>query len=85
MGSVGETVTLRVSDRLLRTDEVAIWLAVSKSTLVRWRQSGRGPAVCWLADGVPRYQASAVARWLAGRSSERSVSARGGRRAYASR
>lgn len=83
---MGETVALRVSDRLLRTDEVATWLAVSKSTLVRWRQSGRGPAVCWLADGVPRYQASAVARWLADRSAPQlGLSARGGRRAYASR
>ncbi|MEO7126778.1 MAG: helix-turn-helix domain-containing protein [Nakamurella sp.] len=83
---MGETVVHDSTDRLLRTDEVAAWLAVSKSTLVRWRQSGRGPAVCWLADGVPRYQASAVARWLAGRSGGHAASARKGRgRAYASR
>jgi hypothetical protein len=47
---------------LLRTEEVAKWLAVSKSTLVRWRQSGSGPDVYWLSDGVPRY------RWLSGRT-----------------
>jgi predicted DNA-binding transcriptional regulator AlpA len=41
------------ADRLLRTQEVARWLAVSKSTLVRWRQSLEGPQVFWLADGVP--------------------------------
>mgnify|MGYP001815447461 FL=1 len=55
-------------DRFLRTQEVATWLAVSKSTLVRWRQSLHGPDVYWLADGVPRYRASDVERWLTGRS-----------------
>lgn len=59
------------ADRLLRTQEVATWLAVSKSTLVRWRQSLHGPDVYWLADGVPRYRASDVERWLTGRSSAR--------------
>lgn len=83
---MGDITVLDSTDRLLRTDEVASWLAVSKSTLVRWRQSNRGPAVCWLADGVPRYQISAVRHWLAGRSAGRPVASRGGRgRAYASR
>ncbi len=83
---MSESVLLDSTDRLLHTDEVAAWLAVSKSTLVRWRQSGRGPAVCWLADGVPSYQASAVIRWLAGRSSSFPGSlSRGGRRAHTSR
>ena len=59
------------ADRLLRTQEVARWLAVSKSTLVRWRQTLEGPAVFWLADGVPRYRASDVEQWLAGRSAAR--------------
>jgi predicted DNA-binding transcriptional regulator AlpA len=57
--------------RLLRTEEVAGWLAVSKSTLVRWRQSGYGPDVHWLADGVPRYRVADVERWLLGRSAAR--------------
>ncbi len=65
-------------DQLLRTEEVAKWLAVSKSTLVRWRQSNQGPAVHWLADGVPRYRVSDVERWLAARSTARSRSPRGG-------
>lgn len=83
---VGETTRLDSVDRLLRTDEVAAWLAVSKSTLVRWRQSGRGPEVCWLADGVPRYQVRAVRRWLAHRSAGRpAMAGRGRGRADASR
>lgn len=61
-----------VADRLLRTQEVAAWLAVSKSTLVRWRQSLEGPEVYWLADGVPRYRASDVERWLRRCSAARS-------------
>ncbi len=63
-----EAHTVDSGERLLRTQEVAAWLAVSKSTLVRWRQSLDGPQVCWLADGVPRYRVSDVERWLAGRS-----------------
>lgn len=58
-------------DQLLCTDEVATWLSVSKSTLVRWRQSGEGPAVYWLAEGVPRYRAADVESWLAACSTAR--------------
>lgn len=61
-----EAHTADPGERLLRTQEVAAWLAVSKSTLVRWRQSLVDPQVCWLADGVPRYRASDVERWLSG-------------------
>lgn len=75
---MGEAHTAQVADRLLRTEEVARWLAVSKSTLVRWRQSCVGPVVYWLADGVPRYRASDVERWLAGRSAARPRALRGG-------
>jgi predicted DNA-binding transcriptional regulator AlpA len=66
-----EAHTVDAGDRLLRTQEVAAWLAVSKSTLVRWRQSFEGPDVYWLSEGVPRYRASDVERWLAGRSAAR--------------
>jgi len=66
-----ETHTVDAGDRLLRTQEVAAWLAVSKSTLVRWRQSFEGPDVYWLSEGVPRYRASDVERWLAERSATR--------------
>lgn len=66
-----EAPTADTTGRLLRTEEVAKWLAVSKSTLVRWRQSGYGPDVYWLADGVPRYRGIDVERWLTGRSAAR--------------
>lgn len=55
-----EAHTIDPGDRLLRTQEVAAWLAVSKSTLVRWRQSFEGPDVYWLSEGVPRYRKSDV-------------------------
>ncbi|RPF27160.1 helix-turn-helix transcriptional regulator [Georgenia muralis] len=78
---MGEAPVVDLADRLLRTQEVAAWLAVSKSTLVRWRQSLEGPQVYWLADGVPRYRASDVERWLSGRSAARPrAPRRGGRR-----
>ncbi|MFT3799070.1 helix-turn-helix transcriptional regulator [Microbacterium sp.] len=63
-----ESTSSAPGDRLLRTDEVAAWLSVSKSTLVRWRQAGEGPAVYWLAEGVPRYRAADVEVWLAART-----------------
>jgi predicted DNA-binding transcriptional regulator AlpA len=68
---MGETLEVDTAVRLLRTHEVAAWLAVSKSTLVRWRQSLEGPQVYWLADGVPRYRASDVEQWLRRRSAAR--------------
>lgn len=58
-------------DQLLRTDQVAAWRSVSKSTLVRWRQSGAGPVVYWLAEGVPRYRAADVEDWPAARTTAR--------------
>ncbi|MGO1316988.1 MAG: helix-turn-helix transcriptional regulator [Cellulomonadaceae bacterium] len=73
-------------DRLLRTDQVAAWLSVSKSTLVRWRQSGEGPAVYWLAEGVPRYRTADVEAWLAARTTARHrAPRRGSARANATR
>jgi predicted DNA-binding transcriptional regulator AlpA len=69
------------ADLLLRTEAVAKWLAVSKSTLVRWRQSGRGPEVCWLAEGLPRYRAADVERWLAARSARAANRPEGARHA----
>ena len=64
----GEAHAVDTPEQLLRTQEVAAWLAVSKTTLVRWRQSLQGPAVYWLADGVPRYRVADVEQWLAARS-----------------
>lgn len=68
---MAETLVTETAERLLRTEDVAKWLAVSKSTLVRWRQSAKGPDVYWLADGVPRYRASDVERWLSARATAR--------------
>jgi predicted DNA-binding transcriptional regulator AlpA len=73
------------ADRLLRTDEVAAWLSVSKSTLVRWRQSGEGPDVHWLSEDVPRYRVADVERWLTARSASRTAARRGGNGAYSAR
>lgn len=67
-------------ERLLRTDQVAAWLSVSKSTLVRWRQSGEGPAVYWLAEGVPRYPVVDVEAWLAVRTTAQPRAPRRGER-----
>jgi predicted DNA-binding transcriptional regulator AlpA len=83
---MSEAHAAETAERLLRTEEVARWLAVSKSTLVRWRQSFEGPDVYWLADGVPRYRTSDVERWLSGRSAARSHALRRvGARASATR
>lgn len=83
---MSDTLEVDTADRLLRTQEVAAWLAVSKSTLVRWRQSLEGPQVYWLADGVPRYRASDVEQWLRRRSAARPrPPRRGGTRAGAPR
>lgn len=72
-----EALVTETTGRFLRTEEWAGWLAVSKPTLVRWRQFGHGPDVYWLADGVPRYRAADVERWLSGRSAARPGSWRG--------
>lgn len=56
------------SGRLLKPSEVSEWLAVSKSTLVRWRRSGQGPRCLWLAQGCPRYRTADIEKWLEGRS-----------------
>lgn len=50
---------------ILTTVEVADLLRVSPSTLCRWRQSGDGPAVLWLAPTCPRYRRKDVDAWLA--------------------
>ena len=64
-----------------RTDDVE-----AVETLVRWRQSLEGPQVYWLSDGVPRYRASDVERWLDGRSAARPrAPRRGGARAGSTR
>ncbi|WP_432558508.1 helix-turn-helix transcriptional regulator [Granulicoccus sp. GXG6511] len=51
-------------DELLTSDEVAGWLRVSRSTLCRWRQEGKGPRVVWLTPSCPRYRRTDVVAWL---------------------
>lgn len=48
----------------LTTEEVATWIRVSPSTLCRWRQTGWGPRVTWLAASCPRYKQDDVTVWL---------------------
>ena len=55
----------RVMAGLLTTREVAKWLNVHPSTLVRMRQIGQGPRVLWLTASCPRYRAGDVESWLA--------------------
>lgn len=48
----------------LTSEEVALWMRVSPSTLCRWRQIGHGPRVTWLSKTCPRYRRSDVEAWL---------------------
>lgn len=48
----------------LTTAEVSAWIRVSPATLCRWRQSGHGPRVTWMAPACPRYLRSDVQAWL---------------------
>ncbi|MDR1441889.1 MAG: helix-turn-helix domain-containing protein [Bifidobacteriaceae bacterium] len=76
---MGEITEDSASGRLLSTAAVAKWLAVSKPTLVRWRQSGHGPEVCWLSDGLSRDRPADVGAWRARRSRGRGIQQKGGR------
>lgn len=51
------------ADALLRTEQVATWLDVSKSFLDKARVYGRGPTYLKL-EGSVRYRVSEVRRWL---------------------
>lgn len=53
-----------VLQRLLTSAEVARALRVSPSTLCRWRQTGHGPRVVWLAPSCPRYRRQDVEAWV---------------------
>jgi predicted DNA-binding transcriptional regulator AlpA len=50
-------------DRLLTTDEVAEFLSVSKSFVVKARGSGTGPDFIEMGDRVVRYKLSKVKAW----------------------
>jgi Helix-turn-helix domain len=49
---------------LMTTKEVAAFLRVHPSTVVRWRQVGEGPPVIWVAPTIPRYARAQVVEWL---------------------
>lgn len=49
---------------LMTTREVAAFLRVHPSTVVRWRQVGEGPPVIWVAPSIPRYARAQVVEWL---------------------
>lgn len=53
-----------ITEPLLRSETVADWLSVSKSTLCRWRQTGHGPKCVWLSEGCPRYRRTDVEDWI---------------------
>lgn len=53
-----------MNPELLTTSDVAEWLNVHPSTLVRLRQAGGGPRVLWLTAKCPRYQSDDVLAWL---------------------
>lgn len=50
-------------DALLRTEEVANWLNVSKSFLDKARVAGKGPAYIKIDKNV-RYRVSALREWM---------------------
>lgn len=49
---------------MLTTREVAQALKVTRSTLCRWRATGKGPKVYWLSPDSPRYRSRDVIAWL---------------------
>lgn len=51
---------------MLTTREVADALKVTRSTLCRWRATGKGPKVYWLSPDSPRYRERDVVDWLEG-------------------
>ena len=69
--AIHETVLQRpgvqpVSERLLRTRDVADLLDVSVETVLRWHRSGKLPGGYRLASNVLRFSESALEAWLGG-------------------
>ena len=60
--------TTTPTDTMLTTPQAALRLSVSPRTLETWRLRRQGPA--WVAIGrrAVRYRASAVERWIVGRT-----------------
>jgi excisionase family DNA binding protein len=62
-----------VSDRLLRTCEVADRLAVSSETVLRWHRSGKLPGGRRLGSNVLRFSESELDAWLEGTRPNRTL------------
>ena len=58
------TPRLETAFDYLTSDELAVWLRVSPSTLCRWRKTGQGPRCTWLSSTCPRYLRADVEAWL---------------------
>jgi excisionase family DNA binding protein len=56
--------SVRVSERLLRTRDVAELLDVSCETILRWHRSGKLPGGYILASNVLRFHETEVHDWL---------------------
>jgi excisionase family DNA binding protein len=57
---------LRVSERLLRTRDVAEFLDVSCETVLRWHRSGKLPGGRRLGSNVLRFERGELEAWLEG-------------------
>jgi excisionase family DNA binding protein len=64
---------LTVSDRLLRTRDVAELLNVNCETVLRWHRSGKLPGGRRLSSNMLRCDRGEVEAWLEGTRPERSL------------
>ena len=60
-----------MSERLLRTSEVADRLSVSAETVLRWHRSGKLPGGRRLGSNVLRFSEAELEAWLEGTRPER--------------
>lgn len=64
-----DPAVLPVAPRLLRPDDLAVYLAVPLATIYRWRSRRDGPASYRVGRHV-RYKLEDVEAWLEGRRAE---------------
>ena len=62
-----------MSERLLRTSDVADRLAVSAETVLRWHRSGKLPGGRRLGSNVLRFSEVELEAWLEGTRPERAL------------
>ena len=70
MGTPTNTSEPMQIEGLLRCDEVAALVSVSKVTLAEWRRLGKGPKFIRMNGRVCRYRSSDVEAWLRGQEVE---------------